>query len=363
MGTSGIYQLNQARELGSAINPAVVAAADHLHQQFAAARPFRHVLIEHFFDPRFCQRLLAEFPGFDSRAALNEGGEIGGKATQENMQKLGPSFRQLDEMVQSQAFRDLIGAITGIPELQYDPHYFGGGTHDNRQGQELDPHVDFNFHPISRQHRRLNLIVYLNPEWQDEWGGSLQLHKDPHLSPDQDEIVTLTPLLNRCVIFETTETSWHGFQRINLPPDRKDLSRKSFALYYYTDTRPAQETAEEHSTVYVERNLPQRYQAGLALNDADMQELRILLARRDQHIHRLYRNIQQLYGENNRLRNTQLAHMENTGDEGEELTTDQEQLQQLIRVLRARVRELEQSTSWRVTAPLRALKRLFNGRV
>jgi hypothetical protein len=355
--------LNQSHQFGSGINPAVIAAADHLHQQFVAARPFRHVVIEHFFERSFCQRLLDEFPDFDSRAAVNEMGEIGGKATQEKMQQLGPSFRQLDEMVQSQAFRDLVGEITGIPDLQYDPHYFGGGTHENRQGQELDPHVDFNFHPISRQHRRLNLIVYLNPEWHDEWGGSLQLHKDPHLEPEQDEIVTLTPLLNRCVIFETTEASWHGFQRISLPPERQNLSRKSFALYYYTDTRPAQETAEEHSTVYVERHLPQRYQAGLTLGEADVQELKILLARRDQHISRLYRNIQQLYGENNRLQQAQLAHLEGGGDDAEVLGADQQQLLQLMRGLRVRVRELEQSTSWRVTAPLRALKRLFNGRV
>jgi hypothetical protein len=305
---------------------------------------------------------LEEFPAFDKRAAMNENGEIGGKATQEKMQRLGPSYQHLDEIVQSQTFRNLIGEITGIPELQYDPHYFGGGTHENRQGQDLDPHVDFNYHPISRQHRRLNLIVYLNPEWQDGWGGSLQLHKDPYLEQEHDDIVTLTPLFNRCVIFETTESSWHGFDRINLPADRQDLSRKSFALYYYTDTRPAEQTAEEHSTVYVERHLSPRFQPGMSLNDADLHELKILLARRDQHMQRLYRNIQHLYGENNRLRGQLLA-----ADEAEEGTATPAQLgpdqaQQAVLLLRARIRQLEQSTSWRITAPIRALKRLISGK-
>lgn len=354
--------MNQAQQSISKVNPAVVAAVDHLQQQFASASPFRHVVIEHFFEEEFCRQLLREFPDFDVRAAMNENGEIGGKATQEKMQQLGPSFRQLDKMVQSEEFRDLISGITGIPELQYDPHYFGGGTHENRQGQDLDPHVDFNFHPISRQHRRLNLIVYLNPEWQDEWGGSLQLHKDPHLDPQQDEIVTLAPLMNRCVIFETTESSWHGFERINLPQDRQDISRKSFALYYYTDTRPAEETADEHSTVYVERHLPQRFQAGRTLDEADVQELKILLARRDQHMRRLYRNIQQLYGENNRLQQVQMASLDDSPGGAGEVAADQQQLQQLIRSLRARVNELEASTSWRVTAPIRALKRMITGR-
>lgn len=346
----------------SILNPAVIAAAGHLQAEFTSARPFRHVVIEQFFDAPFCRQLLEEFPDFDTRAAMNENGEIGGKATQEKMQQLGPSFHRLDEMVQSQEFRDLVSEITAIPDLQYDPHYFGGGTHENRQGQTLDPHVDFNFHPISRQHRRLNLIVYLNPEWQDEWGGSLQLHKDPYREPQHDEIVTLSPLMNRCVIFETTESSWHGFERIDLPQDRQDVSRKSFALYYYTDTRPELETAEEHSTVYVERHLPERYRAGLTLSDTDLQELKILLARRDQHMQRLYRNIQQLYGENNRLRQVQLAIRDESASGAGELPSDQQQLQQLVRALRARVRELEGSTSWRVTAPIRALKRLITGR-
>jgi Rps23 Pro-64 3,4-dihydroxylase Tpa1-like proline 4-hydroxylase len=354
--------LNQASEFSSLINPAVVAAADHLHQQFDQAQPFRHVVVDHFLDERFCRRLLDEFPAFDTRAALNENGEIGGKATQEKMQRLGPSYRELDALVQSQPFRDLVSDITGIPDLQYDPHYFGGGTHENRQGQDLDPHVDFNFHPISRQHRRLNLIIYLNPEWQDEWGGSLQLHRDPYLPPEQDEIVTLTPLLNRCVIFETTESSWHGFERISLPADCQELSRKSFALYYYTDTRPAGEAAEEHSTVYVERHMSPRFQPGLTLNEADVQELRNLFARRDQHMRRLYRNIQHLYGENNRLRQVALSHSAAGDTETATATAEQAQLQQLVRSLRSRIVELENSTSWRLTAPLRAIKRLVTGR-
>jgi len=352
--------LKETSHYNAVLNPTVAAAASYLQKQFSEARPFRHVVIENFFEASFCQRLCAEFPAFDTRAALNENGEIGGKATQEKIQKLGASFRLLDEVVQSRSFRELIGEITGVPDLQYDPHYFGGGTHENRHGQDLDPHVDFNFHPITRQHRRLNLIVYLNPEWQDEWGGSLQLHKDPYLDPSQDEIVTLTPLMNRCVIFETTESSWHGFARINLPPEKQPISRKSFALYYYTDTRPADETAEEHSTVYVERHMPARFQTGLTLSEADLQELRTLLARRDQHMRRLYGNIQRLYGETNQLRQ-QLSRISPQGGDVKIENVPVDQAQQLIQQLRLRIRELEQSTSWRITAPLRAIKRMFLG--
>jgi len=189
-------------------------------------------------------------------------------------------------------FLDLVGALTGITDLRYDPWYFGGGTHENRAGQDLDAHIDFNRHPVELWHRRLNLIVYLNSEWDDAWGGSLELHSDPR-SPD-DRVTTVTPLYNRAVIFETTEWSWHGFSRIALPPEKAALTRRSIALYFYTTDRPAEELADPHSTVYVDRPLPERFRSGHTLDAADVQELRVLLARRDQHNQRLYGEVTSL---------------------------------------------------------------------
>ena len=149
--------------------------------------------------------------------------------------------------------------------------------------------MDFNRHPVEHWHRRLNLIVYFNREWDDAWGGSLELHSDPRAADDRVELVT--PLYNRAVVFETTESSWHGFSRIALPAEKRALSRKSIALYFYTTQRPADELADTHSTIYVDRPLPERFKPGFTLSDADVQELRALLARRDQHNQRLYRDI------------------------------------------------------------------------
>ena len=131
--------------------------------------------------------------------------------------------------------------------------------------------------------------MYLNHEWNDAWGGSLQLHSDPR-APD-NRVTTITPLYNRAVIFETTEWSWHAFPPIQLPEDKRAIGRKSIALYFYTKDRPAEELADTHSTIYVDRPLPDRFQAGITLSEADMQELRILIARRDHHAQRLYRDV------------------------------------------------------------------------
>jgi hypothetical protein len=139
-------------------------------ERFQRGDPFRHVVMDDFFDAAAVDGLLAQFPAFDPGRARNENGAIGNKAVYEQIRELGPAYAALDRLVASPAFLALMGELTGIPGLLYDPHYFGGGTHDNRNGQSLDVHVDFNRHPVTHTHRRLNLIVYLNPEWRDDWG-------------------------------------------------------------------------------------------------------------------------------------------------------------------------------------------------
>jgi hypothetical protein len=270
-------------------SPTATAQLDALVVRFAQRAPFRHVVIDDFLEPGCAERLLATFPPFDVRRALNEAGDVGRKAVVEEIRGLGPAYAALDDLIRSHEFLALISHITGIPALLYDPHYFGGGTHENRHGQDLDAHVDFNRHPVEGWHRRLNLIVYLNPQWEESWGGCLELHSDPRAADDR--VILIVPLFNRCVIFETTEYSWHGFSGIELPPERAHLSRKSVALYFYTRERPASEVADTHSTIYVDRPLPERFRPGRTLDEHDVQELRILLTRRDQHNQRLYRDL------------------------------------------------------------------------
>jgi hypothetical protein len=283
------------QSLHSMISAQATADLPGLARQFQQAQPFRNIVIDGFLEPGFAARLLGEFPAFDAGRAVNEMGAQGRKSVHERIRGLGPAYARLDDLIKGKDFLALVSAITGIPELLYDPHYFGGGTHDNRDGQGLDAHVDFNRHPVTHSHRRLNLIVYLNPGWQAEWGGALELHSDPR-SPD-DQVVQVLPLFNRAVIFETTEHSWHGFSRIALPASHAGEARRSIALYFYSTERPAEELAPTHSTVYVDNPMPARIEAGMTLTAADVAELQGLFTGRDQHIRRLYRDIQALQGQ------------------------------------------------------------------
>ncbi|MDO3388827.1 2OG-Fe(II) oxygenase [Gilvimarinus sp. SDUM040013] len=297
----------------------------------------------------------------------------------------------MDNLASSQEFRDWVGEVTGIDQLLYDPHYFGGGSHENLSGQSLDAHVDFTHHPITNWHRRLNLIVYLNHDWQRERGGNICFHKDPHLPPEQDEIIEVVPVFNRAVLFETHNHSWHGFKAVDLPEQESSRSRKSFALYFYTDDRANK--VRPHSTIYVEEHIPPEITAvGHTLTAEQSQVIRNGLTRRDHHLSRLYNNITDLMGqlkdareyidhlkkfevELEAVRSAPIAPVaqeapapEPVPERGAEsdpaqaedaektqLIADLEQVRMREHLLRKRLYDIENATLWKMTGPIRAL--------
>jgi hypothetical protein len=278
-----------ATGLSSHVSASVIREAGEYREKFLTASPFKHVMIEDFFESNFAERLLQEFPSFDPKWAVNEEGRVGGKSANPEISEISPAYRELYDAISSQPFLDLVTRLTGIEELILDPRMFGGGTHENLHGQELDVHVDFNYDEAQQLHRRVNLIVYLNKGWKTEWGGAIELHSNPR-RPEEDRFHSFDPLFNRCVLFETNEYSWHGFPRINLPPDQRHLSRKSISIYLYTKDRPAHEIVPMHGTFYCQRPLPGHIRAGHTLTQEDVDELRRLLIKRDawiEHYHKM----------------------------------------------------------------------------
>jgi hypothetical protein len=268
----------------SALNPKLRDSAAALHDQFANAQPFRHLVVDDLLHAELLRDLIEQFPAFDAKNALNEYGEAGGKAVRADLPRLGSGYARFDALMQDREFLGWLSHVTGIPKLLYDADYLGGGTHENVSGQDLDPHVDFNYHTNGRWHRRLNLILFLNERWALDWGGCLQLHRNPWLPPSEDETQTVIPRANRAVVFETTENSWHGFPRIAIPASENGLTRRSVAVYFYTTERPAEQTVPGHGTYYVPRPFPEEIAEGRTLEASQVGELKELFKRRDQQI-------------------------------------------------------------------------------
>jgi len=262
------------------IHPEVVARAGEIQRQFRSAKPFRHVAIDNFLESDSCEALLRDFPAFDEKRATNEHGLVGRKAVVEQVADVSPFYRKFYRYINSEPFLTVMSDLTGIPDLLADKTLFGGGTHNNLCGQGLDVHIDFNIDERNMLHRRINLLVYLNKEWEEAWGGAIELHSNPH-NPLVDEVESFLPLFNRAVLFETNEYSWHGFKRIAIPPEKADISRKSFSIYLYTKDRPAEEVLAPHTTFYLPQPLPDNLRAGYTLTEQDVIELHIRTQGRD----------------------------------------------------------------------------------
>ena len=287
----------EGRAPAALLRPEVLRAEAAIAERFRTAKPFKHAVIDGFLDPDFCRALVAEYPPYDPEKFRNEHGHLG-KAYHQNVRELGPSYRRLDDLGKSPEFLRFVSGVTGIPDLLHDPGYEGGGTHENLEDMELDPHVDFTVHKTTGLYRRVNLLLYLNSEWDEAWGGSLELHVDPWQSGDKNPIKLVAPAFNRCVLFETSDHSWHGFQRIRLPEDKKGTTRRSFAFYLYTRDLPSGfPKIPGDLTVFVDRPLPPEFRPGRRLTEADVDLLKHLIVRRDWKLRNLYERAIALYNE------------------------------------------------------------------
>lgn len=214
------------------------------HEIYLSSRPFPHAVILGAFDEHHLRKVEKEISEI-SEWSGQSGHQFARKKRWCNApERLGKHTRELIEFLNSPAFLTHLERLTGIDSLVVDPYLEGGGIHSISAGGYLGIHADFNFHPKLHLHRRINLILYLNSDWQREWGGALELWSfDPQCREQE-----IFPELNTLVIFNTTDTSLHGHPKPLACPEYR--RRNSIALYYYSRTRPITEMSKPHSTQY-----------------------------------------------------------------------------------------------------------------
>jgi len=215
---------------------------------YKEASPFPHAVFDDFFSTDFLRLVANEFPDEKAENWQKFNDNRQKKLASVGDERLGPYTRALIHNLNSGSFTQFLEKLTGIEGLIPDPNLDGGGMHRIQPGGKLAVHVDFNKHNHMKLDRRLNVLIYLNEDWDESYGGHFELWNETMT----ESVVKVLPIFNRMALFSTTEKSWHGHpEPLKCPENR---SRRSIALYYYTAGRDdGFEKAKAHSTIFRER--------------------------------------------------------------------------------------------------------------
>ncbi len=215
-----------------------------LKQQFNESKPYRHLAVDGLLDETFANVLFENFPGKEAMRRHYEG--LNEKKSEgSNFENYHEAFTQLRQALASPQFITFLESVTGIKGLLLPDDFRGAGVHQGSDGSFLDIHVDFSVHPVLNLHRRLNFLVFLNKGWKDEFGGKLELW-NADVSVCEAEFL---PSFNRIVIFETSDISYHGYDKITVP---QGIYRNSFFAYFYTPVSE-NEKVKYHDTIFKPR--------------------------------------------------------------------------------------------------------------
>jgi Rps23 Pro-64 3,4-dihydroxylase Tpa1-like proline 4-hydroxylase len=222
-----------------------------LSTQYHEAKPFPHIVIDNFLPETILNSVLDEFNNnknwWYDRVKWTEPYQVNkfywpyDIETANNLPNDLPTISALVNYLNSPVMLKYLEELTGIDNLISDELLMGGGLHKITSGGKLAVHKDYNVHPMKKIYRRLNLLIYLNKDWKQEWEGNLELWDKDHTKLE----VSVEPLFNRAVIFTISEDSLHGHPvPLNTP---ENVSRNSIALYYFTEVNPSD---NEHSVVF-----------------------------------------------------------------------------------------------------------------
>ena len=217
------------------VNPSISFEA--LASSFCSATPFPHVVIDNFLTEEIATAVAGEFPDFNGSAWNEYNNAIEVKKSCNHWDRFPPTTYRLFSYLNSPEF------VLGMSKLSGDTLYpdvglHGGGWHTHGAGGKLNMHLDYSIHPKTGLERRLNLIIYIQPDWKKEWGGSLGFWAHDAETNSPGPLVKEVPcLFNRAVIFDTSQNSWHGLpDPVSCPPDKP---RNSLAIYYMCEPRKA----------------------------------------------------------------------------------------------------------------------------
>ena len=228
-------------DLSAAGTQRLIEFGEGQRQKYLNNAPFPHIVINNLFDSALLDDVLQDVTDLEHPIAKNFYGSVKKFATPDP-QAIGPTARRFLLDLCSSRFCLFLEALTGIQGVIPDPHFEGGGVHEMAREGFLKMHTDFNWNDKLKLDRRLNMLIYLNKDWQESWGGDLELWD----SNMKNQFMKVPPAFNTTVIFSTTDYSYHGLPNpLECPENRR---RRSLALYYYSNGRPQSEVQFHQST-------------------------------------------------------------------------------------------------------------------
>ncbi len=213
-------------------------------EAYVSAAPWPHIVVHDLFSRAVLEELVRELDRVrpdvllqhvTSRTVKNESAEVRG---------LGPTMDAFQAAMDSPAMTSYVEAVTGIAGLVTDPTRELAGLHETPVGGFTKIHTDFSNHPATGLHHRVNVLLYMNVEWHDNWGGQLELWP----SDMRGNPTSVQPTLGTFVVFATNDDSKHGLPRAVACPEGS--SRRSLAFYYYSVERHGDELTARHSSYH-----------------------------------------------------------------------------------------------------------------
>lgn len=222
--------------------------AENSAKEYSLADPCPHIVFDDFLPVSVTDQLASEFPSRGDIEWRTFDNTNESKLSCSDERSFGPTTRHVIGEFNGPAFLAFLETLTNIHGLIPDPYLRGGGLHRIERGGFLKIHADFNRHTHLNLYRRLNVLFFLNKDWKEGYGGHFELW-DREMKECRKRIA---PIFNRCVIFTTSEESFHGHpDPLDCPPG---CARKSIALYYYTSEAPTgTNSSNAHSTVFCRR--------------------------------------------------------------------------------------------------------------
>ncbi|MDY7104193.1 MAG: 2OG-Fe(II) oxygenase [Actinomycetota bacterium] len=229
----------------------LVRLADERAEAYAAADPFPHTVIDGLFDAGALRRVRDELPARDTSGWTTWDTANERKRVFDRPDRLGGTARRLADELNSSEFVRFLERLSGIGGLVPDPHLTAAGYFDVRTGGFLDVHIDFARNPKLHLVRRINVLVYLNEDWQEDWGGRLELCR----TVDGRTVRSIVPVLGRMVIFSTPGAAHGRPEPVRAPGGR---SRLCFSAYYFTSPDLPDTPVENHGVLFAERSRSRR---------------------------------------------------------------------------------------------------------